>query len=137
MTIDATDMSSPVTRGELREELAQLESRIERRFDVKLDDKLGALERKFDDKLDHLERKIDDKLGGLERKFDSKLDLWGGALLARIAESEKRVVAELARHTQAVYESMTKQISVIDEKYRDLPGRVTGLEVDVHALKQR
>jgi hypothetical protein len=37
MTNGATDMSTPVTRGELREELAHLE-------------------RRFDDKLDHLER---------------------------------------------------------------------------------
>jgi hypothetical protein len=115
---DVIDMSTPVTRGELRDELAQLENRI-------------------DDKLDHLERKFDDKLDHLERKFDDKLDLWGGALLARITESEKRLVGELARHTQAVLESMTKQISVVDEKYNDLPGRVVRLEVEVDAFKQR
>jgi DNA anti-recombination protein RmuC len=133
MTSEVTDMSTPVTRGELRDELAQLESRLER----KLDDKLGHQERKFDDKLGHLEHKFDDKLGHLEHKFDAKLDLWGGALLARIVESEKRVLSEIARHTQAVYESMTKQISVLDEKYRDLPERMARLEVEVHALKLR
>ena len=106
MTGDVTDMSTPVTRGELREDLAQLE-------------------RRFDDKLERLEHKIDDKL-----------ELWGGALLARITESEKRVVGELARHTQAVFESMTQQISVVDEKYNDLPGRTTRLEAELHALKQ-
>ena len=86
MANDVTDMSTPVTRGELRDELSHL-----------------------------------------ERKLDNKLDLWGGALLARIAESEKRVLNELARHTQAVFESMPKQISVVDEKYKDLPERTARL----------
>jgi hypothetical protein len=33
---DATDMSTPVTRGELREETERLEIRIEQKFDHKL-----------------------------------------------------------------------------------------------------
>jgi hypothetical protein len=119
---DVIDMSTPVTRGELREELAQLEHRF--------DGKLEGLETRIDGKLEGLEKRI-------EHKFDGKLDLWGGALLARIVESEKRVLGELARHTQAVLESMTKQISAVDEKYQDLPGRTERLEAEVHALKQR
>ena len=107
MTNGATDMSTPVTRGELREELAYLE-------------------RRFDDKLDHLERKIDDKF-----------DHWGGALHAMIVASEKSVLNELARHTQAVFESMAKQISVVDEKYQDLPERTARLEAEVYGRKQR
>jgi hypothetical protein len=123
MTSDVTDMSTPVTRGELRDELAQLE------------------------------RRVDDKLDRLERKFDSKLDLWGGALAAQISElavqvrdlavqvrdlalqtkeSETRLLNELARHTHAISESMTKEISMVDEKYNDLPARVTRLEVNAH-----
>ena len=107
MTSDATDMSTPVTRGELRDELAQLENR-------------------------------------LERKFDNNLGLWGGALAAQIRELaaqitglENRMLDELARHTQAAFESMTKQISVVDEKYNDLPARMARVEVEVDALKQR
>jgi BMFP domain-containing protein YqiC len=119
MTGDVADMSTPVTRGELRDELAQLESRV------------------------------DDKLDRLERKFDNNLCLWGEALAAQIRESaaqtaaqmaaqmaaqiresEKRLLNELARHVQAVFESMTKMISVVDEKYNDLPARVARLEAD-------
>jgi hypothetical protein len=122
MNGDLTDMSTPVTRGELRDELAQLEDRIER---------------KFDDKLGHLERRFGDKLGHLERKFDDKLDLWGGALLARITESENRVINELARHAQALFEAMTTQISVIDEKYNDIPARVSRLEAAVFEPERR
>jgi cell division protein FtsB len=118
MTSSGTDMSTPVTRGELREELAEFE-------------------RKFDGKLDQLERK-------LERKFDNNLGLWGGALAAQIRELatqitglESRMLNELARHTNAGFESMTKQISSVDEKYNDLPARVARVEVEVDALKQR
>ncbi|MBC7974183.1 MAG: hypothetical protein H7138_04305 [Myxococcales bacterium] len=125
MTNDVTDMSSPVTRSELRDELAQLEHRMERTFD---------------DKLDRLERTFDDKLDRLERKFDNNLGLWGGALAAQISElaaqmreSEKRMLNELARHSQAGFESMTTRISAVDEKYNDLPARVARLEID--ALK--
>jgi hypothetical protein len=70
----------------------------------------------------------------------------GGALLARIdsherrlaeqfregiASSEQRLLAELARHTRAIQESMSTQISVVDEKYDDLPARVRRLEATV------
>jgi hypothetical protein len=110
---DVIDMSSPVTRDELREELRELVTRGELR------DELAQLENR------------------MERRFDAKLDLWGGALLARITESEKRMVSEIARHTQAVLESMAKQISVVDEKYQDLPGRTDRLELELDLLKHR
>jgi hypothetical protein len=100
MTVDVTDMSTPVTRGELRDELTQLEHRF--------DDKLGHLEQRFDDKLGHLEQRFDDKLDQLERKLNNNLGLWGEALAALIRQSETRLVSELAGHTQAVYESMAK-----------------------------
>jgi hypothetical protein len=111
----ATGMSTPVTRGELREELAQLEIRLEQK----------------------LEQKFDQKLERLEQRFDQKLELWGGALLARIAESEQRLLTEMARHINAAYEAMTKQISAIDEKYADLPARVRRLEDNVFVPRRR
>lgn len=94
----SSEMSTPVTRGELREELAHLEQR-----------------------------------------FDGKLELWGGPLLARIEAvsthlearieaGEQRMLAELARHSGAILEAVSTQISVIDEKYADLPARVNRLE---------
>jgi hypothetical protein len=50
---------------------------------------------------------------------------------------EQRLLAELARHTNASQESMSKEISVVDEKYADLPGRVSRLESEVVARKRR
>ena len=78
---------------------------------------------------------------------DGKLELWGGALLARIdalstrmdvttsrleariEAGEQRLLAELARHAGAIQEAVSRQISVIDEKYADLPARVSQLAV--------
>jgi hypothetical protein len=112
---DAPDMSTPVTRGGLRAELAQLEMRLER------------------------------KLAQVATK--AELELWGGALLARIESGEKRMIelmggmeqrllAELARHSRANAESLSAQISVVDEKYADLPDRVKQLETKMAARKR-
>jgi hypothetical protein len=106
--MDAADMSTPVTRGELREEIAQLATKAE-------------------------------------------IDLWGGALVARIQagerfmerlleridRSEQRLLAELARHTKASAEAMAAQIAIIDEKYADLPLRMSRLEAEVFRGKRR
>jgi len=66
MTTNATEMSTPVTHGELRAEL----ERFETRFDHKLEQ--------------------------LETRFDEKLEIWGGALLDRIESVEQRLLTELA-----------------------------------------
>ncbi len=105
----STDMSTPVTRGELREELEQL--RQEFRQELKQE-------------LVHLATK-------------TELELWGGALLAHIDRTAQRLSAELARHTGAIHESMLAMFAASDEKYADLPGRVNRLEGAVFAPKQR
>jgi hypothetical protein len=117
--IDAGDMSTPVTRGELRAELQQLEQ-----------------------KLAHLATK-------------NELEIWGGGLLARIESTETRLIerierleersilledrllAELARHTKAICEEMSRRMSAIDEKYADLPSRVSSLETKAFTRGRR
>jgi chaperonin cofactor prefoldin len=111
-------MSTPVTRGELREEL----DRLEVSFDHKLE--------KFEVKLDHKFEALDHKIEALDHKFEVRLDLWGGALLERLQ-------TEVARHIRAVLESMSTQISAVDDKYTDLPARVTHLETAVFARTPR
>jgi hypothetical protein len=44
---------------------------------------------------------------------------------------------ELARHTRAIQESMSTQISVVDDKYDDLPARVSQLEATVFPPERR
>lgn len=48
-----------------------------------------------------------------------------------------RVRAFFARHTRAIQEAMSTQISAVDEKYADLPARVSRLEAKVFAPKRR
>jgi len=126
---DSTDMSIPVTRGEFLEAFAQLEVRLER-----LEQRL---EQKFEQKLDHLATKV-----------RVELEIWGGALLARIeagerrqpewaASLEQRLLTDLARHTKAACEMMAMQISAIDDKYAELPGRVSRLEATVFPPRLR
>jgi len=44
---------------------------------------------------------------------------------------------ELARHTRAIQESMSRQISVIDDKYNDLPARMSRIEATVFPPERR
>jgi hypothetical protein len=105
---DAGDMSTPVTRGELREELQELRQE-------------------------------------LQQEFRHGLEMWGGALLARIQSgerliaqlseridgSEQRLIAELARHTRASHEATLAHISACLEPFAGLPERVSRLEAVV------
>jgi hypothetical protein len=106
---DTTDMSTPVTRGELRSEIEGLERRLEHRLAV-------------------TKTELDAKIATLVTKDDLKVELetWGKILLS-----------ELARHANAIEESMRREISVIDDKYADLPGRVSRLESVVLTRKRR
>src|SRR6185436_4042711 len=113
-------MTTPVTRGELREELGQLE--------IRFDHKLEQLETRIDHKLEQLETRFDQKLEQLETRFETRMM---AALETALQASEKRMTAELARHANAIHEAVAKHISVIDEKYADLPGRVSRLETIV------
>ena len=84
------------------------------------------------------EIRLEQRLAQLATK--AELEIWGGALPARLLEridsSDQRLLAELARHTRASYEDMSTQISVIDEKYADLPPRVSKLETKVLRTKR-
>jgi hypothetical protein len=117
----ATDMSTPVTRGELREELAQLERKLESWG--------GALLARIQSG----ERRIESS----ERRLLARIESGEQRMLERIDASEQRLLAELARHTRASSEDMSAQISVFDEKYADLPPRVSRLETKVFAPKRR
>jgi hypothetical protein len=73
----------------------------------------------------------------IEARFATKteLDLWGGALLARMqemfAEQTAAMHEAIARALRASQEYFTGLARVLDDKYRDLPPRVTRLEAKV------
>jgi len=109
MTNEA-NMSTPATRDELRDELTNLERRVDRRFE------------QVDRRLEQMTAQLTTMATKVE------LELWGGALMARIEQSEKRLMMEIARHTQANHEVSMRLLAAIDDKYTDLPGRVSRLE---------
>lgn len=45
-----------------------------------------------------------------------------------MADMERRLMAELGRHTWASNEETTSKLAAIDDPYKDLRGRVTALE---------
>jgi chromosome segregation ATPase len=106
---DSTDMSTPVTRGELRAEFKQ--------FEIRLEQKLAQLATKAE---------LESWGGALQAR-----------MLEHIDRSEQRLLVELARHISASFEKMSRQISTIDDKYADLRPRVSRLETKVFPLKRR
>jgi hypothetical protein len=104
---DEADMERPVTRRELKEELGKFEARL----DAKLDAKLDRVEAKAE-----------------FARIDAKIEAWGGALLARMDAMMIEMRADMARHTKAAMEWALEQFRAVDDKYADLPRRVTRLE---------
>ena len=186
----ATDMTAFVTRGELKEEFAQFEQKLDVRLaqlatrtDLEvwggaLDDRLGnridqvgqRLDKRvdgLDKRIDGLEQRLDKRIDGLEQQLESmeqrlddklckrideaeqRLDVrlykrideaeqrLRDDLGVRIYESEQRLHEDLAMLAKAHQESRATLISVIDEKYADLPARVKRLEGAVFRTKRR
>ena len=103
---DEADMERPVTRRELR-------------------DDLGKVEAKLDAKLDRVEAKAE------FARLDAKIDAVCGALLARmdaIIADMREMRVDMARQTKAAMEWALEQFRAVDDKYADLPRRVTRLE---------
>ena len=72
-------------------------------------------------------------------ELNAALEIWGGALLARIDDVRREIIGEVGRMlrdelAQAVLsfgEWTASNIRALDDKYRDLPARVTRLEAKV------
>jgi len=145
------DMAAPVKRGELREELARIQERFaasvdqwlaekQAQRDWKLDQRFAEQESKLDQRFAEQESKLDQRFAEFEArfeaKFDRKLDLWGGALVDRLQRFEQTMHADFARWAKAIHEALMQTVGVVDDKYKDLPGRVTKLERKVLAPKR-
>jgi len=103
-------MAKPVTRGELREELAKHPTREE--FRTTLREELAKYATKQD------------------------LETWGHALYDKIdrvkvelrTELGTEIREQIAHFVKAVEESTRKWFTAFDDKYKDLPERVAKLE---------
>jgi septal ring factor EnvC (AmiA/AmiB activator) len=114
--VSATDMSTPVTRGELRDAIAPLATKV----DLELWG--GALLERIKSGEQRL-GSVEQRLGSVEQRLDS--------LEQHIDRTERRLSEELARHANVICETLAKQISASAEAYADLPGRVSRLEAAV------
>jgi hypothetical protein len=114
----ASNMSAPVTRGELKVELKQLRSELATKAELQQ----AALAARAE-----LQQAV------LAARAD--LEIWGGALRAHIDRGLQQLQIDLARHANALHESMATMIRGFDDKYVDLPGRVGRLESAVFAPK--
>jgi hypothetical protein len=145
---NATGMSAPVTRGELREELERFATKTElerfatkadlerfatkadlERFATKADLELwgGALAERIAESHRELSAELAERIAGSHRKLAAEL-------AERIAESHRKLSAELAGHANGHLESTSRDISVLDDKYNSLPPRVENLEDAVRKL---
>jgi len=130
-------MSTPVTRQELRTELADLEARVNGKFEA-VDRRFEAIEIRLDRCATRTDLEI--WAGALEQRLEQRLDQrFTTAIATAIAASEQRLFAalegvaqrlssELASHTRAIEESMRSAVAAVDDKYPDLPRRVAALE---------
>ena len=118
----ASNMSAPVTRGELREEL-------------------NLLRAEFREAIAPLATKAELAQAIAPLATKAELELWGGALMARldgaIQHLHRELQADLARHANALPEWLGSMLRAHDEKYTDLPGRVSRLESAVFTPKPR
>ena len=116
---DALDMAEPVTRGEFQEAIALLATKRE------LQEAIAPLATKVE-----LREAIAKAVAPLATKVE--LEIWGGALMARMdtqLEGLRRdLQSDFARHANAIFESAQAMIRALDDRYTDLPGRVTKLE---------
>ena len=96
------DVNAPVTHGELRQELATF--KIELKAELKAE-RFDAIDRRFD---------------AVDQRFDTLED--------HLIAMEARLMAELGRHTRASAEDLATRVTVVDDKYTDLPRRVARLE---------
>jgi hypothetical protein len=52
-----------------------------------------------------------------------------------VASTESRIMGEMARSANIVIETITDRMRAMDDRYRDLPGRVSLLEQRVDRLE--
>ncbi len=110
------DVNAPVTHGELRQELSTFKTELKtelktERFDA-IDERFTAIDERFD--------AVDRRFDAVDRRFD--------ALEPHLVAMEARLMAGLGRHTRASAEDLATRVTVVDDKYTDLPRRVARLE---------
>lgn len=138
------DMTRPITRGELKEEMADFERRIDAKLDAKLDLFLGALMARLDGRFESIDARfevIDRRFEAIDRRFEAidarfdkierRFDAFRLEVDDRFVQLRADVDRDIARHTSAMTENLRTFIVALDDKYKDRPPRVARLEAAV------
>jgi hypothetical protein len=148
------EVNAPVTRAELREELKNHPTRAELKAELDpIRDALKQHDLRFDAMMATMGEMfaaigqqiaaIGQRLVGMEQRMVGTEQRMGamekgmGAMEQRIGQQmvamEQRLTDELRRHTSSSADASRSELAVVDDKYKDLPERVTKLEAKVFA----
>ncbi|NUO49719.1 MAG: hypothetical protein HOV80_12765 [Polyangiaceae bacterium] len=119
------DMTTPITRGELTQAMNRLDAKLELFFGAVMG-RFEAIDRRFDE--------IEHRFTTFRAEVNTRFEAAGAAMNARFDAVDRRFEEmhdELARHTSASAEQLRSDVGAVDDKYNDLPPRVTKLEVAV------
>ena len=119
------EMTVPVTRGELRQELGELEQKLDRKLELWG----GALLDRMDKQFAAFDKRMEERQKLRDERF--------AAFQERMQQFEKTMRADFARWAKAIHESLMKAVGVVDDQYKDLPPRVSKLERKVFPPRTR
>lgn len=108
------DMEAPVTRRELHETLDLWGGAFEQRMLERMDERFQVFEHRFR----ALEERVDRRIVALFEHF------------------EARFMTDMRAQVRGALEDVTGRISAVDDKYGQLPARVTRLEAKVFPPKK-
>jgi hypothetical protein len=100
-----TTVAASLTRAEFRKHAKSVDKRF------------AAVDKRFD--------AVDKRFDGMDRRFDELVAVVGETIANAVALIDQNV----ARHIRASEERLRVEIRGVDDQYRDLPERVTRLEV--------
>jgi Asp-tRNA(Asn)/Glu-tRNA(Gln) amidotransferase A subunit family amidase len=115
-----TEMSTHVTRGELREEMAELRRDLATKAEVK------ALGEELSARIEVGEQRLTQQL--TEHRTETR---------ELIDQAERRMHADFAQFAKAIDEATMAAVSVRLEPYKDLPSRVDRLEAELFPARRR
>jgi archaellum component FlaC len=112
--------NEPVTKGDLNAGLRDLNAGL-RDLEQRIDARFEGIENKIEG--------IENKIEGIENKIEG--------IDNRMVAMENRLLREIGHALNVAVEQIGGKISVLDDKYKDLPARVSVVERDVAELKTR
>ena len=139
---DGMDMSSPVTRGEFEQRLALLATKDDLKFGLEtwggaLLARIETGEQRLVGRLEAMDQRLSARMEAMDQRLSARMEAVTEHLTQAMTQMEQRLLDEIGRHTRAAQEAAQMQITVLDDKYGDLPRRVKRLETKVFPPPRR